>query len=183
MPVPRAISSWPARLSSSLAATAVRKGDDLREAAVAPAALLGQLESQRLLPFLPVWLPQRVQLEPSVLGSPSMHDTPGLVDQSVDQKDVSATHPHLHQIHRWHVARYGNVRLDTGGRRIRRRGRPRVAGARQRHLADPELLRPRDCRRHPSRLEAAGRVIAFVLDAKPSAAKAKPSRYALIHLE
>src|SRR5207245_10896336 len=62
-------------------ATSGRKDDHVREALIAPAALLRQLESKGLLPFLPVGLLQRVQFEPPGPGRTLVQHPASLVDQ------------------------------------------------------------------------------------------------------
>ncbi len=145
--------------------------------------MLGQLESQCLLPLVPVGLLQRVQLEPSSLCRLLVQDSAGLIDQTVDQEHIRAADPHLYKVDRRHVTGYGDVGLDAGGGRVGGGGRASVAGTGQRHLGQPKLLRLRDGGGQPARLEAPGRVLALILDAKSSGTEAKPGRGAVTDIQ
>src|SRR5262249_53101045 len=59
--------------------------DDVRQARLAPAALLGKLDAHRLLAFLAVRLAQRGQVEPAVPRGELADQPTGVIDEPVDQ--------------------------------------------------------------------------------------------------
>ena len=94
----------------------------------------------------------------------SAADAAGVGDQAVDQRDVRAVEAAFVDERPLGVLRDEDFAGEPGRGGVGRRGVAGVAGGRQRDRRRAEILRARDRRRLPARLERVGRVERFVLD-------------------
>src|SRR5205807_1609337 len=149
-----------------------------RQARFTPATLLGQLDTHRLLAFLTVRLAQCRDVEPAVSRSLLADEPTGIVDQTVDQRDVGGVHLGFDAVQLGHVAGHGQVCFEPAGGSIGSGSRARVTRAGQRDAARTELSGARDRRRQTAGLEAGGRVQALVLELELPALEAQlPGRF------